>query len=642
MSGAVSRPMPRRVVVQMRPDLQQPPAVPDTLTPGDQLLAAGLGVGAAAGGLVWASGQLAGLAFGHTWLHLDPAQVAGMLWSLPHHLGDPALAWPASAREALPGPAGMYGAFTATTAATAATASGVMRLWQRTGLGSPTAPGARAKRPAAGSATWASSRELRPLRVRRPEPGRVILGRTGGLAGRLLAGEDCHSVLVFGPPDSFKTTGLVIPAILEWAGPVLTTSVKPDVIKATRAHREARGEVVVLDPLGASGLARARWTPLAFCRTWAGAQQTAATIAATADLGTLATAEHKYWKTLGQKLLAPLLFAAARDGRSMTDLLRWIDLREDNEVAKLLADSEVDGAITAWEASQSRTDKARDSVYGTAEDLLAIYADERVQAFTAGHDLAEDAFLGGDNTLYLYAPVHEQRRLRPLFETVTMQLVRVAQEQAARAPDGKLDPRFLCALDEAGNVAALELLPEWATTGRGQGIQLLSVWHDQAQLVHRYGDRAATILNGHRAKVFLSGLADVGALELGSKLIGDQAVTETNYATDTQGRVSAAQATSYRPLVPLEELRRLRPGEGIVIYGHLRPARIQVRPHFTPREQRWRARLERQASQQQARQARKAARAHERAERRATRQQERVRRHLPGWARAREEAGRDR
>jgi type IV secretion system protein VirD4 len=178
-------------------------------------------------------------------------------------------------------------------------------------------------------------------------------------------------------------------------------------------------------------------------------------------------------------------------------------------------------------------------VYGTAEDLLAIYADERVQRFTSGHDLAEDAFLQGDNTLYLYAPVHEQRRLRPLFETVAMQLVQTAQEQAARAPDGMLDPRLLCALDEAGNVAALELLPEWATTGRGQGIQLLSVWHDQAQLVHRYGDRAATILNGHRGKVFLSGLADVGALELGSKLIGDQAVTETNYTKDPNGRVAA-------------------------------------------------------------------------------------------------------
>ena len=157
------------------------------------------------------------------------------------------------------------------------------------------------------------------------------------------------------------------------------------------------------------------------------------------------------------------------------------------------------------------------------------------------------------------------------------------------------------------------------------------VWHDQAQLVHRYGDRAATILNGHRAKVFLSGLADVGALELGSRLIGDQAVTETNYSTDPAAGWPPRQATSYRPLVPVEELRRLQPGEGIVIYGHLRPARIQVRPHFTGREQRWRQRLERHAARTQERQARKANRALERAARREARQQQRVNRHLPGW-----------
>jgi type IV secretory pathway TraG/TraD family ATPase VirD4 len=104
--------------------------------------------------------------------------------------------------------------------------------------------------------------------------------------------------------------------------------------------------------------------------------------------------------------------------------------------------------------------------------------------------------------------------------------------------------------------------------------------------------------------------------------------------------VAASQATSYRPLVPVEELRRLQPGEGIVIYGHLRPARIQVRPYFSPREQRWRQRLERRAAHQQERHARNANRALERAVRREARRQERLNRHLPDFAR--EEAGDDR
>jgi type IV secretory pathway TraG/TraD family ATPase VirD4 len=504
------------------------------------------------------------------------------------------------------------------------------RFWlgqQAPRLGLPLPPGSNRQRAAA----WASGWELRRLVVRRPTPGRVILGRTPGAAARLLAAEDCHSVFVFGPTGSLKTSGVVIPAIKEWTGPLVATSVKPDVIRATRAHRERRGEVLVIDPLGHSGLPAAQWSPLAACGTWQDAQTMAGIIADTAALSDRPTDEVKYWRTLGTKLLAPMLYAAAWGGWTMADVVRWVDTREEAEVVKALAEAGSEGAANAWEASQQRTEKARDSVYGTAEELLAIYADERVQHFTEGHDLDVAAFLAGDNTVYLYAPAHEQRRLRPLFETVTMQVVRAAQEKAARAPDGMLDPRLLLALDEAGNVAALAELPELATTGRGQGIQLVSVWHDLAQLHHRYTDRAATVLNNHRAKLFLSGLADLGALELGSKLVGEQAVTELQPASDSEGRYSVSQSTTYRPLLPVEELRRLKPGHGIVLYGHLRPTQVRLRPHFRRAEQRRYARWERRAQADRDRQSRRELARRERAGRRGLRRGGRGR--LPGWRR---------
>jgi hypothetical protein len=44
--------------------------------------------------------------------------------------------------------------------------------------------------------------------------------------------EQCHSVLAFGPPGSFKTHGLIIPPIREWQGN-LTTPIKPDILRAT-------------------------------------------------------------------------------------------------------------------------------------------------------------------------------------------------------------------------------------------------------------------------------------------------------------------------------------------------------------------------------------------------------------------------
>jgi hypothetical protein len=157
-----------------------------------------LGTGTA-GLLAWTTGQLAGLAFGHTWLDLSPTDVASVLWQLPHHWNDPHLAWPVQVQGDLPGPAGMYA--TATTiigGAAGGTATIARHLPGRTAGHRP------GREPTHKGSAWARGRELRLLTVAGPTPGRIILGHTPGLPGlgrRLLAAQDCHSVLVFGPTD---------------------------------------------------------------------------------------------------------------------------------------------------------------------------------------------------------------------------------------------------------------------------------------------------------------------------------------------------------------------------------------------------------------------------------------------------------
>ena len=167
-----------------------------------------------------------------------------------------------------------------------------------------------------------------------------------------------------------------------------------------------------------------------------------------------------------------------------------------------------------------------------------------------------------------------------------------------------------------------------ATTARGQGIQLVTVWHDKSQLEASYGPKASTILNNHRAKLFLSGLADLSALELGAKLIGDRALVERNRSMGSDGRHSMNESTSYRPLLPVEDLRRLRPGEGVLLYGHLRPTPIRLRPYYDPREQARRDRAEhrgqRRAARAERRLGRKTERAFNRVQRQRLRQQGRA------------------
>src|SRR6266542_2809434 len=554
--------------------MRRPPHVPEanpTSEATDRLLfmvvLAALGVTV----LLWLVGQVAAVLFGaHHWLKLSMADTAAVPFRVVHHPGDPALAWPVAVQRQLPGPVGMYAALALLLllpAALVGLVSGRRWGWDR--------------RVRQHGAKWASRWNLRRLLILSPRPGRITLGRRGGLLGRLLlAVESCHSVLCFGPAGSFKTAGLVIPGVLEWEGPVITTSIKPDVLRATLQRRLAMGEVWVYDPLGLSGVPGAQWTPLAHCHTYTQARKVARTLAEAADVSGLREQDANYWTLLGAKLLGVLLFAASRTDRTMADVARWVDIQEQDEVTQALEDAGDPMALDAWSACTARPDNTLGSVYGTAETLLDVFADPVIAASADGCDLDVDALLHGPNTLYLYAPANEQTRLRPLFELLVSTIITRAEELAAHHHDGMLSPRLLVCLDEAGNCAALAKLPELATTARGQGIQLVTIWHDLGQLQHRYGRRATTVLNGHRAKLFLSGQADVDSLELASKLIGDQAVTHTSHTAAADGRASTTASVTWRRLVPMEVLRQLRPREGVLLYGHLPPARVRLRAWF--------------------------------------------------------------
>jgi hypothetical protein len=76
-----------------------------------------------------------------------------------------------------------------------------------------------------------------------------------------------------------------------------------------------------------------------------------------------------------------------------------------------------------------------------------------------------------------------------------------------------LEPPLLVVLDEAAHIAPLPELDGLAATCASHGIQLVTVWQDLAQVRARYGSRAPTVLNNHRAKVFLPGIADPDTLD---------------------------------------------------------------------------------------------------------------------------------
>jgi hypothetical protein len=74
----------------------------------------------------------------------------------------------------------------------------------------------------------------------------------------------------------------------------------------------------------------------------------------------------------------------------------------------------------------------------------------------------------------------------------------------------------------------------------------------------------------------------------------------------------------------VEDLRRLRPGEGVLLYGHLRPTPVRLRPFYEPQEQARRQRAEDRAARRAMRVERRLGRKTERTFKRIQRRHDRT------------------
>ena len=418
-----------------------------------------------------------------------------------------------------------------------------------------------------------------------PTPGRLVLGRAGR---RLVAAEPRQSVIVFGPTQSRKTSGFAVPAILGWQGPVMAASVKTDLVRDTLEWRRRQGRVWCIDPAGASGLEATSWSPLPASATWPGARRMAAALAEGGRQRSGSLEDAAFWYAAAAKLLAPLLFAAATTGRPLDDVLRWLDTHEEEEVLDALEATGVEPAVRAAIASFARDERQRSSIYTTAETIMEPFGDAVVPASApsgpgaapaTGPEFDPALLVSGPNTAYLCAPAHDQRRLAPLFVAAVRQVVEHVYDAVA-ATGRPLDPPLLVVLDEAANIAPLDDLDGLASTAAGHGIQLVTIWHDLAQLTARYGPRAATVVNNHRAKVYLAGISDPSTLEHASTLSGEAWATESSTTSGGPGGPTRTDAPARRPLVTPDGLRRIAPGQGLLIYGGLPPAHLTLRSWF--------------------------------------------------------------
>jgi type IV secretory pathway TraG/TraD family ATPase VirD4 len=405
---------------------------------------------------------------------------------------------------------------------------------------------------------------IRALLVNRPDAERIIVGRYGH-PGRLLAIGSNVQVVVVAAPRSGKTTGVIIPALLEHEGAAVNTSVRSDVLHATAARRTRLGRTWVWNPFGAQ---TDSWDPLQGCEDWEHALLVARWLGHAVRLG--ATHTQEYFDQEAEGLTAPLLHAAALEpGHTIVDVYRWILQRERDAPQSILRDAHAEDAIERLKNVYSYTERQRDGIIGTAAVQLKTYGHPGAARTVGGDDGLTPVRLFAPseaNTLYIVAGREHQQLLAPLVVTLLSSLLHHLSEIENRQGHG-LFPPAVFALDETANIAPLQDLPQILATSLPSA-RFLTVWHSVAQLHRHYGPAAAAeILALSQAKLFLGSITDGHTVTELTRLLGQRA-TEHNQDPE----ILTAQA-----------LQRTTVGEGLLVHTDQPPTFYRQRRYYEDR-----------------------------------------------------------
>ncbi len=356
--------------------------------------------------------------------------------------------------------------------------------------------------------------------------------KLGARNGVCFAGSPEDSIGILGPPRVGKTSGVLVPQAMTWTGSLISTSTKPDVLRATRGRRlqiacQRDGDVFVYAPTERQehvcGAQRICWSPTDGCE-----DPTVCEIRVQKMLGPEKSTEQEFFRQSAATVMRGYFHAAAIAGLGMSYIKRWIDQRDVEEPIEILtfyadrspAAGQYASALRGVGAQPGET---KAGTFGTVQEkLAAIVGNATALANSESTNFDIDRFLLTGSTLYVLSPEDVQQVIAPLVAGLIEAIVSRGYRLAAGNSAGRLEPPLMLLLDEVGAIAPLPSLPQMLAQGASQGI--LTVWAGQSisQLEDRWGkEKAHAIWGASSQKLVFGNLSDAELLEQISKQFGE-------------------------------------------------------------------------------------------------------------------------
>lgn len=391
-----------------------------------------------------------------------------------------------------------------------------------------------------------------------------------------------QSLRVVGPMGCGKTFRFLGRVLRRFPGPLLATSSKPDVYELSAGARTKVGPVVTLDPQGVvPGQEPLRWSPVHGAHDTEVAELRArAFVAGTAGGG--GTDEGaSFYRDQASALLACLLHAAALDGASLRDVLRWAR-RLDDPAPRSILDHHP-GAGPQWAdmlvSVTSGDDRTVGNTRSTLSRALACFAHERVvDAIDVDERKATDieALLDANGSLYLLGKDSPHSTVSPLVTAIAEDVLDRAERLAFTKPARRLDPPLLAALDEAANIAPLPSLRQRVADGRGRGLAVMYFLQAWASAEARFGKDNARELDGFTNNTLVfGGSGEQEFLETLEKRCGKVRVVRTSATSGRSPSQPGTQSMSedWEPVFQSWQIAQMdkEAGEALLLAGNLPP-----------------------------------------------------------------------
>jgi type IV secretory pathway TraG/TraD family ATPase VirD4 len=393
-----------------------------------------------------------------------------------------------------------------------------------------------------------------------------------------------YVMIALAGPRVGKTTSLVIPAVLEAPGAVVTTSNKRDVVDATRDPRAAVGQVWIFDP---QGIALEEptwwWNPLSYVTDDVRAFRLAEHFASSARAD--GAVQDAYFEPAGRDLLAGMLLAAALQERPITQVFEWLSEPTNQAPVDVLRSHEYDLIAADVEGVIMAPEKQRGGVYGTARQMAACLKIRAIARWVTPQGATGDyrpqldphAFVRSTDTLYSLSK-EGQGSAGALVTALTAAVVEAAEEHATRQPGGRLQRPMLVVLDEAANVCRWSTLPDLYSHYGSRGIPIMSVFQSWAQGQVVFGREGMRKLwSASNVKLYLGGIAEADFLRELSELVGDYD-KETASVSYSRGQRSTNHQLRRERIMDASELAALPRGRAVMLASGTRAALLETVP----------------------------------------------------------------